>query len=186
MPIDRKQLRDMVHDVLMYLDPHIPFSDAAKELVLLTIATESLGGTYVRQVRGPARGIVQMEPSTESYLWTWIDTQPRELQDKMTRLYGSHQLFMREGSKDAIELPPMQYNLAYQIAMCRVFYWRVREPLPEVKFVDWEDPKGGPPQRRPDKESIERLGKYWKKWYNSPLGKGVPEEAVKNYFRYAC
>ena len=45
------------------------------------------------------------------------------------------------------------YNLKYAAAMCRIHYRRVREPLP-------------------DKNDLEGMGRYWKKYYNTYLGKG--------------
>jgi len=185
MSIERTQLREMVTDVLLYLDPEIPYTPAAEELVLLTIATESHGGKYVRQTKGPARGIVQIEPATESGLWEWIEkTQPKELKQKMTLLHGNIQIFNRDGKVRTID--PNKYNLAYQIAICRMYYRRVAEPLPEVKMEQWQSPNTNDLLYRPDKESLMRLALYWKKHYNTYMGKGVPEEAVQNYFRYAA
>lgn len=186
MPLDKAQLREIVTDVLMYLDPDVPFSDAARELVILTIATESHGGTYLRQVRGPANGITQMEPRTESDLWDWIDSrQPKSLIQKISKMHGDHIIFARAGTREVTELSPMKYNLAYQIAMCRMHYFRVKEALPEVNMINWSSPEQDV-LVRPDKESLNRMAAYWKKYYNSRLGKGVPETAVKNYFKYGA
>ena len=44
-------------------------STAAEELIVFTCATESLGGTYLKQVNGPAIGIYQMEPETYNDIW---------------------------------------------------------------------------------------------------------------------
>jgi hypothetical protein len=40
-----------------------------KELLVFTCAVESAGGTYVRQIKGPALGIFQMEPNTFTDIW---------------------------------------------------------------------------------------------------------------------
>jgi len=51
-------------------------------------------------------------------------------------------------------------NLYYSVAMCRIHYYRVSEALPS-------DLKG--------------MAKYWKKYYNTPLGAGTEEEFIHNY-----
>ncbi len=59
----------------------------------------------------------------------------------------------------------MVYDLAYATIMARIHYWRRPEPLP-------------------DKDDVEGLAKYWKQWWNSPLGKGTVPQFVLNYNRY--
>jgi hypothetical protein len=172
---NREQLREAVDKVLTYLDPDIPYSEEARELVLLTISTESNGGEFIRQVRGPARGIVQMEPASEADLLKDIKTKGGGLAKKISDLIGNN----------PVEIPPMMFNMAYAIAMCRAYYWLwVRDKMPEVKWEDFEDPKSHEILTRPSREGALALATYWKKFYNTPLGKGVPEEAVKKYFRF--
>lgn len=55
-------------------------------------------------------------------------------------------------------------NLSYACAMARVHYLRVPEPLP-----GWDDVHG--------------QALYWKKHYNTFLGKGTPGEFILNYER---
>lgn len=54
------------------------------------------------------------------------------------------------------------FNLAYQIIMARVHYRRIAEPLPKA----------------PDHRG---LAVYWKKYYNTPEGKGKVDEALERY-----
>lgn len=56
-------------------------------------------------------------------------------------------------------------NIPYQILMARFHYLRVKEPLPKA-----EDSKG--------------LAEYWKKYYNTTLGKGTVEKAIEEYKKY--
>lgn len=183
MSIEKKQLREMVQDVLMYLDPEVPYSQSAEELVLLTIATESHGGKWFKQEHGPAKGIIQMEPNTESDLWSWIErTQPNALVKKLTVLHGSMAIFNRGGKVRSID--PSQYNLAYQIAMCRMFYRRVAAPLPVVQMIDFMETPVGPVVTAPSHDSLFLLAHYWKEHYNTRLGKGIPATAVQNYIRF--
>ncbi len=53
-------------------------------------------------------------------------------------------------------------NLGYATAMARIVYFRKRPALPA-----------------PD--DIEALAKYWKKHYNTHLGKGTPDKFVRSY-----
>lgn len=51
-------------------------------------------------------------------------------------------------------------NLYYAVAMCRIHYYRVSEALPN---------------------DLEGMARYWKKYYNTELGKGTVEEFIHNY-----
>lgn len=175
MAIDKDQMRDLVRDVLMYLDPEIPFSADAVELIMLTMAQESHMGTYIKQLgTGPAKGVVQMEPSTEEDIWDNYLRYKKDLATKVRALYAAMQI-----GRD-FELDPLRHNLAYQIAMARVHYRRVSDPLPKVHFQLQFEADGIITEN-----SVKRLAEYWKEHYNTPLGKGKPEEAVYNYVRFA-
>lgn len=52
----------------------------------------------------------------------------------------------------------LKYNLPFAIFMCRMHYMRVKEAIPET---------------------MEQQAEYWKKYYNTPLGKGTVEEFIK-------
>ena len=56
----------------------------------------------------------------------------------------------------------LKYNHVYGTALCRLFFIRFDEPLP---------PAG----------DIEAAAKYWKKYYNTRLGKGTVEKFVKDW-----
>jgi len=55
------------------------------------------------------------------------------------------------------------WNLAYATAMCRMHYLRKPGAIPT---------------------SVEGMAAYWKKHYNTELGKGTEEEFIANYNRY--
>lgn len=159
--IDKEQLRDLIEQVLHYLEPEIPYSETAVELLMLTAAQESHLGTYLKQLgEGPARGIFQMEPATESDIYENYLKYKTELNGKILDLHGT--VAIGEG----FVLDPLQVNLAYQIAMARVHYRRVSDPLPEIE--------------------VTALAAYWKKHYNTRLGRGTVEEAVHNYLRFVA
>jgi len=161
--IDKSQLRELIQDVLVYLNPDVPYTADAVELLMLTAAQESKMGTYLKQIKGPAMGIFQMEPATEQDIWNNFLRHNSALEKKMQR-FRSY-TFSTSTNGDQL-LQPMHYNLAYQIAMARVHYWRKVEQLPSLK-------------------NVLAMATYWKNHYNTSLGKGTVEEAIKNYNNYA-
>jgi hypothetical protein len=157
MSFDKDQLREKISNVLYYLDPFIPYSKTAVELLMLTCAQESRLGTYLKQVKGPARGIFQIEPATEIDLWRTLNMpEYTSLKSLISQLMGS---------TEPMGATSMEMNLAYAIAMARFYYWRISEPLPILDTT--------------------HMAMYWKKFYNTYLGRGKVEEAVNNYHRYA-
>lgn len=147
---DAKQFRDLICRVLGRIGLYSP---AATELLMGTCAVESDFGRYLRQLfDGPARGVFQMEPDTEQDIWTnYLSYRPK-IADRILTMCG-----VGEASEWALET-----NLAYQIAIARIHYLRVSEPLPE-----WDD--------------VDGLAKYWKLYYNTPAGRGGPEDFYRKY-----
>ena len=139
-------VKSSLNDLLLY-------SKDAEELMIFTCAVESLGGTYLRQVNGPALGIYQMEPETHNDIWqNYINN------------YGA--LTLRLFSNFDMSRMPSEsrliYDLRYATAMSRLFYARVKEALPSFEDVDaiWE---------------------YYKKYYNTPKGAATKEESIRKY-----
>lgn len=66
MSLDKNWLRSRIRGVLQ---KHEVFSPEAVELLMLTAAQESLLGTYLTQVNGPALSIFQVEPATYSDIY---------------------------------------------------------------------------------------------------------------------
>lgn len=152
--IDPKQLRLDV--IRPVLQATGMWSQAAENLLMGTAAQESACGKYLRQLgNGPARGVFQMEPAT--------------LED----IYANHLEFRpdKRGAIDAYLIPAMDrsenltVNLAYATLMCRVHYQRVKDALP-------------------DADDLPGLARYWKRYYNTALGKGSEAEFIDNYHRY--
>jgi hypothetical protein len=153
MAFDKDQFRELITDVLKEADL---FSDSAVELLMLTAAVESNLGTYIKQVKGPALGVFQMEPNTHDDIWQNYLLYKRELKE-----------FVLDYADDAwgARPPTLKYNLAYSILMTRVHYLRVPEALPKAT-------------------SPEDLALYWKKYYNTHLGKGDVLDAMRKYRKY--
>ena len=133
------------------------YSKAAENLLMGTAAQESKLGEYLKQLGGgPARGIFQMERATEKDLWhNYLAYKP-----KLRR-----KIFDITASKTPYYTDEILYNLRYAAAMTRIHYLRVKESLP-------------------DADDVAGLAQYWKKYYNTHLGKGTVDEFVKNYKLY--
>jgi len=130
---------------------------APVELLMLTAAQETHLGKYLFQIKGPAKGIFQIEPNTEALVWEWT---ARERPEKLSSLMAlSTGFFDLEG------------NLAYQVLLARLNYLSWPYPIPEVS---------GEIQ---DQEILD-LAKYWKRFWNTKHGAGTVDEAVENYKRF--
>jgi hypothetical protein len=144
---------------LKYLDSEIPYSEEAVDLLMMTCAHESRGGTYLRQ-----KGMTGTEGAFGPYqteLATHDDTYENFLyhRDGLCGLIGSIQSRVLHAEQDLIT------NLAYATAMARVHYWRVAEALPS----------------KDDTRYYPLLGEYAKKYYNTHLGKATASKYVMDY-----
>jgi len=152
--IDNKQLRECI--IKPTLDSLQMYSQAAEELLVFTCACESLGGTYVKQVKGPALGIYQMEPATYTDIW----------ENYIKHSSSLVQLLALNFSSPSIPNPErMVYDLKFATAMARLHYRRRNEPLPQHN-------------------DIEAIWEYYKKYYNTHLGKAEKEESIKHYRKF--
>ena len=152
--IDNKQLREQI--IKPALDSLQMYSDNAMELLVFTCACESLGGTYVKQVKGPALGIYQMEPATYTDIW----------ENYIKHRSSLVQLLALNFSSPSIPNPErMVYDLRFATAMARLHYRRRSEPLPHHT-------------------DIEAIWEYYKKYYNTHLGKAEKEESIKHYRKF--
>ena len=149
--LDLDQLR--AHIVRPILNELELWSPAAENLVIGTGITESRL-YYLKQMgEGPALGIYQMEPFTHNDLWR-------------TTLWGTYlgarvSRLLPSFSGVSPRATEMIGNLYYATAMCRVHYRRIKEPLPANDAV--------------------ALAKYWKQYYNTPLGKGSWEKSAVHF-----
>lgn len=159
--MNTKQLKELIELILgegaRYLKNENFNSPAAVKLLLGTAAVESACGYYIKQVgSGIARGIFQMEPRTEKDIW-----------DNYLKFKPELKLVVEDYlPKDGFIIgQDMMYNLAYSILMCRIHYLRVPEALPSAydKFGQAE---------------------YWKKYYNTHLGKGTTVKYLETYYNY--
>ena len=152
---DKNQFKDLVSVVLK--ESRL-YSWAGVNLLLGTAAVESDFGRYIKQVKGPALGVFQMEPDTERDIWVnFVKFRPR-LRDAIKRVSGVTELPTRNP-------PSLMCNLAYQVIMARIHYLRVPENLPAH-------------------DDVVGMAKYWKKHYNTLAGKGAIAKFVQRYVEY--
>jgi hypothetical protein len=155
-----KQFRALITDVLQMFGQKANsssfYSETSVELLMLTAAQETHLGKYLKQVRGPALGVFQMEPNTYHDIWGNYICYRQNLLDAMNDLYGASGVDWEMR---------MRGDLIYQTIMSRIFYLRIPAALPAK-----DEPMG--------------LAYYWKKYYNTKYGKGTPEEAYHNYNRF--
>lgn len=152
--MDCRQLKEIVIvPALTALGLNTP---SAVNLLLGTAAVESQMGKYIKQIKGPALGIYQMEPRT--YLDIWL----RLIQPKVALKAKIKLLLGYEGKPPAERLSS---DLMLATIMTRLHYFAV-------------------PQTLPDKDDIMGLGTYWKDHYNTHLGKGSVQEFTDAYYRH--
>lgn len=153
MSIDAKQLRQyVIRPACEGLDL---YSLAAEELLLGTACQESQCGRYLHQLgKGPALGIFQMEPATHDDIWRNFLSGHDALESKVVYTNGSR-------------ADEMVWNLRYAAAMCRIHYYRVKEPLPAAS-------------------DLRGQAEYWKKHYNTLGGAGTVAEYMRNWVEHTA
>ena len=164
--MNAKQLRELViRPTLRYLDPEIPYSETAVELLMMTAAHESNLGEYIAQINGPALGIYQMEPATEEDIHTNFLGHRRNLEDLVCNLDVAALVEDKDG-RDLI------YSLPYATAMARVHYYRDSQALPSGSLSD--------------ESTIRELAHYAKRVYNTEAGKAHADDYYNAYMRRCC
>ncbi len=143
--LDAEQLRELV--IAPVLEHLGMHSTAAEELVLNTARAESQLEFLRQHGGGPALGLYQMEPATHDDIWENFLKYRRELSRKV------RSLAINRGTPDSQQVIG---NLYYATAMCRVHYFRVPAPLPSAG-------------------DLAAQADYWKRYYNTHLGRGTVE-----------
>lgn len=119
--LDPKQFRELVNTTLKDMEPSVPYSPYAEDLLLMTAAHESRLGTYLVQTRGPAQGVYQMEPATYDDLLDNYLAYRGELRS----LLESHFVEWRNPKE-------LSWNLKGATVAARLQYRRVPEKLPDT------------------------------------------------------
>jgi hypothetical protein len=152
--INVHQLRELI--IKPALEDLQMLSDDAVELLVFTCAVESMGGSYLKQMNGPALGIYQMEPNTYYDIW-------------QSYLIGKASLYMKLHVNFEVHRVPDSYRLIYDLrfatAMARIHYARVSEILPSHN-------------------DVKQLWEYYKNHYNTSLGAATQTQSIQKYLTY--
>jgi hypothetical protein len=158
MSISVTDLRDYIMiPTLRWMEPEVPYSKPAVQLLLGTGAKESELGFWLDQTTqgpGPAYGIYQMEEATYYDHIRWMTTVNRPLLEKFLDLAGSKGSF-----KGAAR---MRGDLALATFMARVHYYRVAAGMPVT---------------------LSAQAAYWKRYYNTFAGAGTEAQYIAAYNR---
>jgi hypothetical protein len=148
------QLRELI--IKPTLLDLVMFSEPAMELLVFTCAVESNGGTYLKQTKGPALGIYQMEPETHNDIWqNYIK-------------FKNNILVILSASFGLVHIPSedrLIYDLRYATVMARLHYERVAKKLPEAS-------------------DVEGLWNYYKNFYNTSYGAADKDHAIEKYSKF--
>lgn len=162
--MNKTQVREfIIRKTLQDLDIPWMWSANAEELLMGTAAQESGLFTYVRQVgcsddsTNPMGGYgpFQMENAT------YMDIYNRMIKDKPLE----ETIVAGLGLRAFPGVGRLMTDLALAVIMCRLKYLSIEEKLPVAA-------------------NIPAMAAYWKKYYNTPEGKGTEQEFIDNYNRY--
>lgn len=136
------------------------YSLEREELLVMTCAQESLGGTYLMQndmqgnPKGPALGVYQMEPATYNDLFdSWLGYRTMW----WARLVG--------GQLHKPDISQLIYDMRYATKVAALQYYRFPEAIPLDVYGQ---------------------AAYYKKYWNTPAGKATIPEVLFNYERFNC
>ena len=138
------------------------YSPEAENLIFGTGLVES-NYDYLKQWNnGVARSWWQIEPGMTGAMDTIVNyLHYREnLLGKCAVAAKVAPFYFRKGVEEEEVRDLLETNIAYAIIMCRLKYRRVPKKL---------------------EKTVEGMAHYWKKYYNSDLGKGDPEEFIEKY-----
>jgi len=115
MSFDKEQFENLIRRVLVAELGEEFCTDAAVQLLLGTAAQESHFGTYLKQVRGPAIGAFQMEPTT----FDWIK---EKYMDRLPHFKN-------------VDVEDLEWDLALSIIFARLRYCVIPAALPPANDI---------------------------------------------------
>ena len=135
------------------------YSVAAEELLVITCGQESVGGTYFMQndARGFPRG-----PAMGIY-----QMEPATYLDLWNNFLAYHPMWLdrlHPGETAHANVGRLVYDLKYATMIARLNYYRVKEALPQ---------------------DLEGQFRYYKQWWNTPLGAATLPEIRRNYASFS-
>lgn len=131
------------------------YSQEAEDLLVMTMAHESKGGTYIKQKGGPALGIYQMEHRTFEDIYSRILKKSPLMCESISLACGMNATRL-DDHEDLVG------NLYFATAIARIYYTQFNEPIPK---------------------DINSLSLYAKKFWNR-TGKATPEQYLRAYLEF--
>jgi hypothetical protein len=125
------------------------------ELLVFTCAVESAGGTYVKQVKGPALGIYQIEPKTFTDLWTNYILRKPDIVNMLSLHFSINRIPQPEEVIHDLRLA----------TICTALYYQYKRAIP----ID---------------SNIDTLWNLYKKYYNTDLGAAEEVQSIKAYKKF--
>lgn len=151
----------IIRPTLKIISKHAPLirNDSSVENLLLGTAVHESGGLrWIKQLGGgDARSFYQIEEDTHEWMWDEYLARRTDLGDILKSLAPKNFTDSNELLNDAL------YDMRYSTAVARIRYIPIRERIP--------DTVGG-------------QAMYWKKWWNTHVGKGTETEYMANWYRY--
>lgn len=145
------QLRELIQKTLKLTQW---YSEDSTELLMLTACAESDAGRYLRQIKGPALGLFQVEPDTLNDIYkNWL----------LGRQASSENIKEITGINKS-DLLALEGNIIYGILLTRIIYLRA-------------------PGKLPSRYDHLGMANYYVKWFNRG-GKANPDVAVAKYHRF--
>ena len=138
------------------------YSPEAENLIFGTGLVES-NYDYLKQWNnGVARSWWQIEPGMTGAMDTIVNYlhYRKNLLGKCAVAAKVAPFYFRKGVEEEEVRDLLETNIAYALIMCRLKYRRVPKKL---------------------EKTVEGMAHYWKKYFNSDLGKGDPEEFIEKY-----
>jgi hypothetical protein len=126
------------------------------EQLLLGTALQESHLSHRRQIGGPALGYFQVEPKTHDDVWNNFLKYRPQLAAKVNQLLSS---------PTANKIKELENNDKYATAIARIIYLRAPAPMPPLN-------------------DIPKMAAYWKRYYNTALGKGKEADFVSNWKKY--
>lgn len=148
MAYNRTQLESSIRRLLATAPRASIASEDAVDQMLGVAAQESGFGHYLYQLRGPAKGLMQVEPATAR----WLED----------ALAPDLVAWLKSWRDDETIEHALEYRLDYNIACARLRFWVVPEPLPAAG-------------------DLPAQAAYWKRYYNTYVGKGTEAEYMAAY-----
>ena len=125
------------------------------ELLVFTCATESQGGTYVKQIQGPALGIYQIEPTTFTDVWSNYILRKPDIVNMLSLHFGICRVPQPQEVICDLRLATIMTAMLYAY----------RKAIPE-------------------NSDISTLWNLYKKYYNTSKGAATEDTSVKAYQKF--